>query len=372
MSSESVSDNYYKILEVNENSSNDEIKKAFRRLSLKYHPDKNPNSVFFTKINEAYQTLSDDIKRREYDNKINMNKRMGGMGLGGMGFGGIRMGGMHPGFPVHFCNIDGEDNDLNNIFNEIFSNFRNMNINRFSEEFKSTCENQDGFVDLNRGGVFMTSFPGEMSNNQFFKSSKITGPKGNLFDKPVPIVKNINITMTQVFNGSQIPVVIDRWINENGTKTFENETIYIKIPCGVDNNEMLLLKDKGNVLNHNCRGDVKIFFTVENDSDFKRVGLDLVLTKKISLQESLCGFKFELKYFNNKIYTIYNNIGNIINPGFKKVVPNMGLTRENDKGNLIIHFEVVFPSKISIDTLNKLNDVFNEEYSLCSPPEIKN
>jgi molecular chaperone DnaJ len=120
MSSESVSDNYYKILEVNENSSNDEIKKAFRRLSLKYHPDKNPNSVFFTKINEAYQTLSDDIKRREYDNKINMNKRMGGMGLGGMGFGGIRMGGMHPGFPVHFCNIDGEDNDLNNIFNEIF------------------------------------------------------------------------------------------------------------------------------------------------------------------------------------------------------------------------------------------------------------
>jgi len=372
MSSES--DNYYKILEVSEKSSQDEIKKAFRRLSLKYHPDKNPNSVFFTKINEAYQTLSDEQKRREYDQINRLDGFARNCGIPGSGLG--------PGF--HFFNVNEED-DLGNIIDKIFSNFQDMGIHRFSNEFKNACNSEEeltramggpgrmGSIRINRGGlggvggsgglgglglaggggVFMKSFGGEMHK---LNSDNL------LFEKPVPIVKTINITMTQVFNGSQIPIVVERWINENGAKVFENETIYIKIPCGIDNNEMLLLKDKGNVLRHNCRGDVKIFFNVDNDSDFKRQGLDLILEKKISLQESLCGFKFELKYFNNKFYTIYNNIGNIIYPGFKKVIPNMGLKRENDQGNLIIHFDVLFPSRISTDSLTKLNDIFNEEF----------
>lgn len=68
---------YYKTLNVSETASQDEIKSSFRRLAMKYHPDKNPGDKSaeenFKKINEAYMTLSDPIKRKDYDNSRRFN-----------------------------------------------------------------------------------------------------------------------------------------------------------------------------------------------------------------------------------------------------------------------------------------------------------
>lgn len=75
---------YYSILGVNPNATNEEIKKAFRKLSMKYHPDKNNgDDTMFKEINEAYSTLNDENKKREYDN-IRSGGRLGGFG-GGFG-----------------------------------------------------------------------------------------------------------------------------------------------------------------------------------------------------------------------------------------------------------------------------------------------
>jgi len=83
----------------------------------------------------------------------------------------------------------------------------------------------------------------------------------------------------------------------------------------------------------------------------------LIFEKKITLKESLCGFSFELKYINGKSYTINNNSGNIIIPGYKKIIPNMGLTRDDHTGNLIIIFEIEFPTKLSANVLDKLKEL---------------
>lgn len=161
--------------------------------------------------------------------------------------------------------------------------------------------------------------------------------------------------MEHVLDGAIIPVEIERWILENETKMFENETIYVTIPKGVDDNEIILLQNKGNYVSDSCIGDLKLFIKVENKSEFERVGLDLLCHKTITLKESLCGFSFELPYLNDKTFTINNTGGNIIPPEYKKVIPKLGLTRDDRIGSLIIMFHIQFPEKLSEEQLNKLN-----------------
>jgi DnaJ-class molecular chaperone len=175
--------------------------------------------------------------------------------------------------------------------------------------------------------------------------------------KPTAILKNINIKISQVLTGANIPLEIERWIMEQGMKVFETETIYVTIPKGIDDGELILLKDKGNVLNETCKGDIKIFVKIENDSMFKRAGLDLVLEKSINLKDALCGFSFEITYINGKSYTLNNNAGNIIPHGFRKIIPNMGLERDQHKGNMVIVFNVQFPEKLSESVIASLKKI---------------
>jgi DnaJ family protein A protein 2 len=163
--------------------------------------------------------------------------------------------------------------------------------------------------------------------------------------------------METVLNGGKIPIEIERWILENGNKIHEKQTLYVDIVKGIDNNEIIVLKDQGNMVNDQCKGDVKIYIKIENDSEFQRRGLDLILEKRISLKEALCGFSFDLKYINGKVYTINNHAGNVIPPEYQKMIPNMGLTRDSHTGNLIIIFHVEFPEKMSLENIEILKNV---------------
>ncbi len=307
-----MSSNYYEILGVQEKSSQDEIKKAYRTLSLKYHPDKTQNNPElldkYQKINEAYETLGDEQKRHEYDAMSNNPFMKMGMGPGPN--------------PNDFANVD-------NIFSALF-----------------------GANPFQQPGVFM-HHGGPGVNIRMFRN----GVPFNGIEKPTPIVKNVTLNMEQVLNGANIPIEVERWLVENGNKLFEHETIYIQIPKGIDENEIIMLREKGNISENGEKGDIKIFIKIENNTDFKRYGLDLILDKKISLKEALCGLTFDMKYINGKSYTINNNAGSIIVPGYRKVIPNMGLKREEHQGNLIIVFEVEFPTQLDNEKIAKLKEL---------------
>jgi DnaJ-class molecular chaperone len=310
-----MSENFYNILGVNENATKDEIKKAYRSLQMKYHPDKNQSSQdsinMTQKINEAYETLGDENKKQEYDmmrNNPNPFMRMNSHGGGGM------------------------EVPMDDIFNMFF------------------------------GGVGGPPPFGPFGGMPMPPGAKVHifhgGPMGfhQALQKPVPIMKTININMEQVLSGASVPMDVERWIMENGIKVHENETIYVTVPQGIDDNEIIILRDKGNVLNENLKGDIKVFVKIINDTMFKRIGLDLILEKEITLKEALCGFTFEIKYLNGKSYTLNNNKGNIIPPEYKKLYPNMGLTRGEHKGNMIIHFHINFPEKLSEEQIKKLEE----------------
>jgi DnaJ family protein B protein 4 len=306
-----MSENFYNILGVNENASREEIKKAYRSLQMKYHPDKNPGSqeaISMTqKINEAYETLSDDQKKQEYDMMRN-NPFM-------------RMNSHGP----HSHNVD---IPLNDIFNMMFNSPFGM----------------PGMPGMPPGAKIHIFHGGPMNFQE-------------ALNKPVPIIQSVKISMEQVFNGCSIPVEIERWILQNGLKLHEKETIYITIPQGIDDNEMIILRDKGNVISEHCKGDIKVTISVENNSIFKRSGLDLILEKNITLKEALCGFTFELKSINGKSYTLNNNKGSIVPPEYKKVYVGMGLVRGEHKGNMIINFHVEFPEKLTDEQIDKLSSI---------------
>lgn len=323
-----MSDDYYKILELTENATAEEIRKSYRRLSLVHHPDRNGNSpesvAKSQKINEAYDTLSDVDKKREYDmTRNNPFIKMMGQNQGPFGPGFSPFGpGFNPFGPGHGPGQMHGFNPMDDIL--------------------------AGFFGLNQG-------QGLGQNIRVFHN----GMPVNIgqLQKPPPIMLTIIVPIDKILSGTTVPIDVERWIMEGGNKVFEHETIYVSVPKGMDEGELIVLKDKGNVVNEQMKGDVKIVIKIENNTAFRREGLDLIFQKTISIKEALCGFTFELKYITGKTYTINNNAGNIIPNGYRKVIPNMGFTRDEHVGNLIIVFDVKFPEKLEDNVIAELKKI---------------
>ena len=311
---------YYKILNVNENASQEEIKKSYRKLQLNFHPDKNNNtneSIEMTqKINEAYDVLGNEEKRQEYHmkkNMMNMNMNM---------------------------NMNSNEDLFNSpIFEELFNN-------------------PFGPFGAFGGGLFNNVNKNmQMPSNIKIFHNGIPVHIHEKMNKPTPIIKNITINMIQVLEGCILPCEIERWNIENDIKIHEKEVLYINIPKSIDNGEIIILKEKGNKINELLKGDIKIIIEVKNDTKFTRNGLDLIYNISLTLKEALCGFSFDLEYINKKIYTLNNNSGIIIYPKYQKVIPNLGLERDKYKGNLIIIFDVEFPTILNNDQIMKLKEI---------------
>lgn len=293
---------HYETLGVPKTASNDEIKKAYRGLSLKYHPDRNNTPEAkdkIRKVNEAYETLGDSNKRKEYDNRNaprNMNFPQN-----------------HP-FATHFNHED------------IFKAFFNSNVN--------------GAQNIH-------------SNIRVFQNGRPVNIRG----RPEDIQKKMRVTIQQSYQGASIPVEIERYLLEDNERKTEKETLYVSVPQGVDNNEILILKEKGNVAN-SVKSDVKIIIQLENNTVFKRKGLDLLYTCKLNLKEALCGFSHEIEHLSGKKLAISTrNNPSVIHPGSQRVFQNYGLIRGVVKGSLIIEFQVEFPSAIDEEKRVQLNEI---------------
>ena len=287
--------NYYQALGVSENASESEIKKAYRGLSLKYHPDKNNTTEAQTKmheINDAYSVLGDKEKKMQYDNQ----RKFKGRGIN--------------------ANMHQEFGDINNIFNSFFS--------------------QNGIPN----GVRPEHF---QNNIRVFRN----GQPVNIKKRPNNIIKTLHISLDQSYQGLNAPIEVERNVIRNNEKTLEKETIYVEIPPGIDSNERITLQRKGHVLDE-LVSDVVITIQLQKHEMFERQGMDLLYKKDITLKEALCGTVVEFQHLSGKKLTLNTkNNPYIITPGYRHTAREYGMTRNNLRVNLFIVFTIKFPSNLS-------------------------
>lgn len=337
-----MSENLYQVLGVSNKASEIEIKKAYRTLSLKYHPDRNSSVDAQEKmgqINAAYETLSDPGKRRHYDMEQS-NPFSNGMGMG-----------------MPFSRMDSMSEEMGDV-GELFSMLFGQGMGPMG--MPGVRMNMG---TMNMGGMNMGGGMGMGPEIRVFHGQGFPGPgfpgQGFPFPKkPEPITEYVHLTLEQAYRGCTLPVEIERWNMIGELKVQEEETMYINIPSGVDDNEIIVLKDQGHTVNEKCRGDIKIIIQVKNETVFKRQGLDLVIKKTISLKEALCGFSFEIHHINGKTLNLNNKTNpTIVKPNYKKTVAGLGMNRDGAYGNLVIEFDVVFPDSLTAEQIKNISDI---------------
>lgn len=296
---------YYKILGITPNASDSEIKKAYRALSYKYHPDKNPDPSVaeqYKMINEAYETLNDSEKRAQYDNRnapLSMDsifKEMFGHGL------------RKPGGPHHM------HMPPQNIFEEIFKMHSMGGMH---------AEPMIFFTDDNMN-INHINHMNQMNMNQI-----------NI----EPLDKMVEVTFEQSFKGANIPVLIEREFRKANMSFKEQEKIYIVIPPGIDDGEIIEIQDKGNG-HFDRRGSLRLHIKIIHHDLFQRKGLNLIYNHTITFKESICGFEYLLHYIDGSPLKLKSSKGNIIQNGDEKSVKGKGFNRDSQTGDLIIHFKV--------------------------------
>lgn len=252
----------YDILNIPHNSKHEEIKSAFRKLSLKFYSKENNNSEKYNQIVNAY----------------------------------------------------------NNLTNHTLTN--NILINKV---IKNNTILNNKLVPY---------------NNQSYENN---------------IYTSLTLELNNIYNNTCQPIEIIRNITKNSYTIQENETMYIDIFAGIDSNEIIVIKNKGHIID-NIQGDIKIKVIINNNTIFKRCGLELILNKNITLKEALCGFTFDFIHLNNETYII-KNYNNIIYPNYHKILSDLGMKRNNNIGSLVVKFKIIFPKQLTVEQKKILHNI---------------
>lgn len=304
--------NYYDILGINKNASDDEIKKAYRSLAKKYHPDLNPGNAEaaekLKEVNEAYSVLSDKTKRQNYDTYGNEN---GPQGFGGSGFGGFGSG---------FSSFSAEDlGGFGDIFSNIFGG--GFGGGRSSSRKTSMAE-QGADIQVKIKLSFVEAAFGckktiTLTRSETCKVCNGTGAKNGTEMttctkcKGTGVVRQTqNSLFGQMISESVCPdchgsgkQIKEKCPNCSGAGiTRENRSIELNIPGGIDNNQVLTLRGQGEAgRNGGPAGDIQILIQVENHKILKREGYDVYEDVPITFAEAMLGGKIKIAGINETL-----------------------------------------------------------------------
>ncbi len=340
---------YYSILGVEKGASKEDIKKAFRTLAHKYHPDKKGgDEAKFKEINEAYGVLSDDAKRKQYDSFGSAG--MGGGFNPGSGFSGFNGA---QGFDFSgFADANGFSFDLGDIFGDMFGGQR-----------ARSRRGRDISVDIEID--FKESIFGAMRNLVVRKANICSHCKGSGGEpgSKVETCKTCNgrgkitetrtsmfgtfstVTTCTTCNGkSEVPTESCKECKGAGIIKGEKD-VRVALPAGIEDGEMIRVTGAGEAIQNGTAGDLYVKIRVKPHPKFVKDGFDLVTTLPVKLSEALLGTTKEIETLEEKL-SIDIPIGTQHGEEIKikmKGVPAGGGRR----GNLRIKVDIAMPKKLS-------------------------
>ncbi len=352
-----MSKDYYKILGVERNASEDDIKKAYRKMAMQYHPDKNPNNPEaeskFKEAAEAYDVLSTPDKKSNYDRFGSAN---GGNPFGGGGgpFGGFNMDDIFSQFGDIFGGGFGQRQSGGPRPNSRGSNLR-IKVSLTIEEIlkgatkKLKYRRQDKCNSCSgKGGTDLRSC----------LPCNGTGQRIVVQNTPFGQIRQASTCPDCSGSGQQIHVRC-RDCNGDGTISKE-EVIDVNIPAGVSTGMQLNMTGYGNYIRNGIAGDLQVVVEEVTDHSYRREGNNIVIEKTISVIDAIIGA-------NIKVDTPHGQLSVAIEPGTEhdkvyrisgKGIPdiNYGL------GDLFVKIKVKIPKNIELDekyTLEKLKSSRN-------------
>jgi len=277
---------YYKILGLPKTASEQDIKKAYRKLARKYHPDLNPNDKEaerkFKEVNEANEVLGNAENRKKYDD-----------------------------YGEHW---------------------------QHSEAYEPTRQQQRRPQYQTRGGFSESDFRGS-DFSDFFESmfGSQTGNRGQIKFKG------------QDFNAELQLDLKDVYTSHKRTLTVNNKNIRITIPAGVENGQVIKIKGHGGPgINSGPNGDLYIQFTIQNNTPFKRNNDNLYATIDLDLYRAILGGEMMVNTFDGKVKlhikpeTKNGTQVKLTGKGFPKY------KKEGQFGDLYITFNITLPTNISV------------------------
>jgi molecular chaperone DnaJ len=360
---------YYAVLGVPASATQDEIKKKYRKLASKHHPDKNPSDPkaadTFKAISEAYQTLGDADKRKQYDDM----RRMGAFGdfakSAGRGGGGQRGAGGYSQQPGS-GNIRMEDFDigglggLGDIFSSMFGGAgrpgaqggrragpqRGEDVESELEvPFRTAAMGGKVSVELDLNEECATCHgSGAAPGAKMVTCSECNGrgtisfgQGGFAVQRPCPVC----------LGRGQVPTERCPTCAGSG-EVRTRKKIQITVPQGVDTGTRIRLKGKGARGTQGASaGDLLITFRVAPDRFYKREGLDLIAPVKINIAQATLGSKISVKTLDGTKVAIKIPAGTTSGKRFR--VRGQGIEKDGTKGDLIVQVEVTVPEKLTPD-----------------------